>query len=462
MPDFDLVIAGARVLDPETGLDETLNVGLLDGHIAALTMAPLRGERVIEAASLVLSPGFIDIHTHEDFRETQQSGEFRIPRETSACALRSGTTTILGGNCGGSNYPVGNYLETLAAEKLPINCLTLAGNSTLRKLLGLDEYDTASPSQIAAMKDLAGTAMDEGARGISFGLQYAPGTSFAEVLALCEAVREKDKFFAVHMRYDTPSRAVETVEEVIAAARITGAALQISHYAANVYGLAKNGLSNIDITARLIGESGADITADVYPYDTWATGIRSAVFDQGFDDFNFKVTDLEILSGPLAGRYCTQEIYEELRHSPQETSVACHNATPMRDIEAAYRLPFVCLGSDANMTLGADGHKKGHPRAAGSPARFLREFVREKGLFSLMEGIRKLSLLPAQRLGLGRKGRLQEGCDADLCLFDPQTIGDRAAFGVDVCALPPTGIRAVIVGGKLAWEEAPPEVPPRP
>jgi N-acyl-D-amino-acid deacylase len=254
------------------------------------------------------------------------------------------------------------------------------------------------------------------------------------------------------MRHDTPSHAVETVDEVIAAARITGAALQISHYAANVYGTAKNSGSNIDLTARLIEEAGADIRADVYPYDAWATGIRSAVFDNGFDDFNFNVTDLEILSGPLAGQYCTQATFDELRQAPVETAVACHNAIPMRDIEAAYRLPFVCLGSDAAMALSAGGRKKGHPRAAGSPARFLREFVREKKLFPLMEGLAKLTLLPAQRLGLTRKGRLQEGCDADLCLFDPQTITDKAGFGVDICALPPTGIRAVIVGGKIMYE----------
>jgi N-acyl-D-amino-acid deacylase len=452
MADFDLVIAGARVLDPETGRDELLNVGLERGLIAALSTNPLRGKRVLEARGLALAPGFIDIHTHEDFRETQAPNKFRIPRETAACALRSGTTTIVGGNCGGSNYPVGKYLETLEAEGLPITCLTLMGNSTLRKILGLDEYDGASPSQIAAMKDLARSAMDEGARGISFGLQYAPGTSFAEILALCEAVREKDRFFAVHMRYDTPSRAVETVEEVIAAARITGAALQISHYAANVYGRAKNGDSNIEITAGLIEESGADIKADMYPYDTWATGIRSAVFDHGFEDFNFNVTDLEILSGPRAGQYCSREIFEELRHAPVETAVACHHAIPMGDIEAAYRLPFVCLGSDAAIALSADGHRNGHPRAAGSPARFLREFVREKKRFSLMEGIRKLTLIPAQRLGLNRKGRLREGCDGDLCLFDPETIGDRSAYGIDVCALAPQGIRAVVVNGSVAYE----------
>jgi N-acyl-D-amino-acid deacylase len=295
------------------------------------------------------------------------------------------------------------------------------------------------------MTDMALAALDEGAAGVSFGLQYAPGTSFVELLTLATAANEKGKFFAVHMRYDIPSKALEALKEVIAAAEITGAALQISHLAANVYGG-----NNIQAAAKLISESGADISADVSPYDTWATGIRSAVFDKGFGNFNFKVTDLEILSGPLAGQYCTPALFEELRRASQDTSVACHNAIPMGDIEAALKLPFVCLGSDAMVSLGPEGQKKGHPRLAGSPARFLREFVFEKKLFPLTEAIRKLTLIPANRLGLSRKGRIQAGLDADLTLFDPETITDTSGFGVDICARPPLGIKAVILGGKIA------------
>jgi N-acyl-D-amino-acid deacylase len=253
------------------------------------------------------------------------------------------------------------------------------------------------------------------------------------------------------MRHDTPRRALETVEEVAAAARVTGAALQISHYAANVYGASKDGQRNLALTSRLLEDSGIDFGADMYPYDAWATYIKSAVFDNGFDDFNFGVGDLELLSGPRAGQYCTAEVFEELRHAAEDTTVACHNAIPPEDLEAVYRLPFVCPASDALMSIGAGGLRKAHPRAAGSPARFLREFVREKQLFSLMEGLRKLTLLPADRLGLVKKGRIQEGCDADLCLFDPATITDRAGFDMDTCTLPPAGIKAVICGGRVVF-----------
>jgi N-acyl-D-amino-acid deacylase len=406
-----------------------------------------RGRRRIHAQGCVLSPGFIDIHTHED-NLNAEGGDFRFPRKTAACALRTGNTTIVGGNCGYSNYPLGDYLERLEREALPVTCLSLVGNVSLRKTLGLGEYEEASPSHIARMKALALAALDEGAIGVSFGLQYAPGTSFAELIALAGAAAERNKFFAVHMRHDTPAKALEAVREVLAAARISGAALQISHLAANVYGE-----GNIRAAAALIAEAKADIGADVYPYNAWATGIKSAVFDQGFADFNFGVEDLEILSGPRAGERCTREIFAALRAENGDTAVACHNAIPSSDVEEAYKLPFVCVGSDALLSV-EDGVIKAHPRAAGSPARFLREFVREKKLFSLSEGIKKLTLLPALRCGLSRKGRVQEGCDADLCLFDPQTVSDRADFGAGTCALAPAGIKCVIAGGRVAYEGA--------
>ena len=443
---FDCVISGSRVIDPETGRDEILSVGIQEGRIAALSGNELSGSRRINGKGLVLSPGFIDIHIHEDGLDTDTEEAFRLPQRLSESALRTGYTTIVGGNCGSGNYPMGDYLQELGKAKLPINCLSLLGNMNLRTAVGLDNYTEASPFQIARMITLALAALDEGAIGISFGLQYAPGTSFAELIALAGAAAEKNKFIAVHMRHDTPPKAIETVQETIAACRISGAALQISHLAANVYGR-----DNLAEAVRLLAGSGLDFTADVYPYNVWATGLQSAVFDNGFGNFNFGVEDLEILSGPRAGQRCTEESFRELRVAAQDTAVACHNAMPMADVEQAYKLPFVFVASDARLSVDS-GRVKGHPRAVSSPARFLREFVREKKIISLPEGIKKLSLIPAVRCALSRKGRIQEGCDADLCLFDPETITDKADFGPETCALPPTGIKCVIVAGRIMYE----------
>ncbi|MDR2607058.1 MAG: amidohydrolase family protein [Treponema sp.] len=460
---YDIVIAGARVIDPDTGTDEILNAGISGGSIAALSRNSLAGKQEIDGGGLVLAPGFIDLHTHEDTIEggpgplnKPLENRFFFPNVISACAMRTGNTFIMGGNCGYSNYPMGAYLEKLEALNLPINCMSLVGNVTLRQRLGLGDYDRASPMQIAKLKSMAAAALKEGAAGISFGLQYAPGTEFGELLALCSAAAEAGKFFAVHMRYDVPAIALEGVEEVIAAAKITGAGLQISHLASNVYGENTAGENNIKKAALLIDEArkgGADIYADVYPYNVWATSIQSAVFDQGVDEFNFEIEDLELISGEMAGQYCTPELFEKLRNAPEDTMVACHNAMPSEDIEDAYKLEYACVGSDALLTLSGD-HIKGHPRSAGSPARFLKEFVREKKSFPLIEGLRKLTLNPAKRLGLEKKGRVQEGCDADLVLFDFDKIADRASYGIDVCALPSEGIRALIAGGRLVHSGA--------
>ena len=204
-------------------------------------------------------------------------------------------------------------------------------------------------------------------------------------------------------------------------------------------------------TERAIRESGGDISCDMYPCNAWATTLQSAVFDDGFENFNFSVEDVEILTGEHAGEYCTPELYEELRKSPVPVRVACHNAMPMEDVEAAYKLPYCMMGSDGQMRKTPDGHLLGHPRGAGSPARILGEFVREKKLFSLMEGLKKMTSLPAERFGLAGKGKIAEGADADLVLFDPDTIEDMARFGVDVCGIPPKGIYLVIVGGKVSY-----------
>ncbi|MDR1047773.1 MAG: amidohydrolase family protein, partial [Treponema sp.] len=309
---YDMVIAGARVIDPETGTDEILNTGINGGSIAALSRNSLEGKREIDGGGLILAPGFIDLHTHEDTIEGGSGplnkpleNQFFFPNVISACAMRTGNTFIMGGNCGYSNYPMGAYLQKLEALSLPINCMSLVGNVSLRQRLGLGDYDRASPAQIVKLKNMAAAAMKEGAAGISFGLQYAPGTEFGELVALCSAAAEAGKFFAVHMRYDVPTIALEGVEEVLAAAKITGAALQISHLASNVYGKNTAGENNIKKAALLIDEArkgGADIYVDVYPYNVWATSIQSAVFDQGVDEFNFGIEDLELISGEMAGR----------------------------------------------------------------------------------------------------------------------------------------------------------------
>ncbi|WP_343208343.1 amidohydrolase family protein [Anaerolentibacter hominis] len=443
--EFDVVIRGGRVIDPETGLDGVRNVGITGAVISAVTEAPLCGRIVLDAAGLVVSPGFIDIHTHEDTLNHSGAGS-ALPIHTSAAALKTGNTTIVTGNCGLSSLPVSDYSKALREADLPIHCPFLVGNVALRYAVGLDNYTPASPDQIVQMVGLAEEAFRQGAIGISFGLQYAPGTSEDELTALCQAAADADKFMAVHMRYDYPEKAEETLVEIISAAERTGVKTEISHLAANIYGE-----GNIRRAAELIGQSTADIMCDVYPYNAWGTSLQSAVFDEGFQNFNFNVEDLEIVSGEYAGTYCTAELFDKLRKEPEEIRVVCHNAMPIQDVEAAYCLPFVSVGSDGQMQY-ENGEYHGHPRGSSSPVKFLAEFVRDKNLMPLAEGIRKLTYLPALRCGFDRKGRIQAGMDADITIFDYDKLKVNAAFGTNVCNLPPDGIRYVLTDGTIAYQ----------
>ncbi len=439
----DLAVIGARVVDPESGTDEILNIGIHQGKIHTVTPNSINAQEYIDGTSCVATPAFLDIHTHEDILLGDGKGG-AFPIHTSTAAAKGGNALIVTGNCGMSNLPMGSYLKELEAKNLPTACLSLLGNIPLRTAVGLNHYENADDNQIAKMVKIARTALSEGAIGISAGLQYAPGTSTKEFTELCKVAAEYGKFMAVHMRYDYPEKAVESVEEVLYAAKESGCPIQISHLCANVYG---KGM--IDRTNELIKASGADITADVYPYNAWSTTIQSAVFDDGFDCFNFTANDLEILTGPLAGKFCNEELFEELRKAPQDVSVACHNATPMEDIEKAYCLDYAMLGSDGVLNKDENGHFQGHPRASGSAIKFLEEFVLSKKIMTFSEGIKKLTLLPANRLGLSDYGRIKEGLPARLLLLNLSEIKNMSKFGEDVCALPPRGIKCSIMGNTV-------------
>ncbi len=446
---MDLVIQNGLVIDPETHLQQKMNIGIKNGRIAQLSQEKLQGNQVIEATGLIVAPGFIDLHVHEDVLFPTE-GEKILPWETAKALLHTGVTTMVGGNCGFSAFPIKQQLETVKQAYLPLNYYTLIGYITLRYLFEIDLYEQASAEQVSQLKFMVDGALSQGALGVSFGLQYAPGIATREVIAIAEVVKRHDKFIAVHLRYDYPQKALLAVQEMIRVAELTGVKIQISHLAANVYGA--DNLKQVLTLIEACNQQRMDIKADMYPYDAWATSIKSAVFDEGVDNFNFTWRDIEILTGPYAEQRCTAELFSQLREQKEDTSLVCHQDIPSGYLELELCHPLVCLGSDGQIRKGNNGNLQGHPRSAGSPARLIGQYVREKKLLSLEEAISKLTLKPAERLNLPNKGRIQQGKDADIAIFDFAEIREQSCYGDNICALPACGIAYVLVGGEVAYQ----------
>jgi N-acyl-D-amino-acid deacylase len=454
MNSFDTVIENGRVLDCETRTDGILNIGISDGRIAAVTAQKINGRRCIDASNLVVSAGFIDIHTHEDdsFTSMQSRDDISLsPTETAKSALACGVTSIVGGNCGHSSFPMGAHVGVIAGRPLPCNYGTLVGYGTVRRRFLGGERSVPDASEARRIGEALAESLARGALGISFGLQYCPDIRREEILAAAKIASHRNRFLAFHLRYDYPARAQAAFDEVAAAAR-AGVAVQISHLAANIYG---NGhLERALAAMEKLQAEGADITADVYPYDAWGTGIKSEVFSRGWRRrYAFSYEDIEVVGGEHAGRRCTPGLFAALRRRREDTFVVCHGAVPDTDLRTALESSLVMVASDGSLSRDADtGALVGHPRGAGSAPRLLGRLVRERRWLSLPEALGKLTLLPARRLGLAAKGRCQVGKDADLTIFDPESIIDTSRFGAAVCAAPPRGVAYVLIGGEIAWQ----------
>ncbi len=446
---FDLTITNGRVIDPETGTDDFLNVGVKNGKIAAISREELKGKQVVDALGCIVAPGFIDIHCHED-----SGGINSAPIETAKTLMRAGVTTMVGGNCGGSPYPIGSYLARVNEIRLPINYVMLAGYNSLREQLGIDKYRAATDFELEQLKKMADSALQEGAVGISLGLQYAPGVSTKEAIEMGKIVAQHNGFIAVHLRYDYPRSALEGLKEMGKVAAKSKVRVQISHIAANIYKMHQN-KRNIQEALNLIerwSEQGLKVKADTYPYNAWGGSVKSTIFDENYyREYTFTYEDCEILAGPLSGQRLSEELFNQLRKQERDTKVACHNAMPMEDVKEALKHPFVCVGSDGSVSFDvATGKYSGHPRCAGTTAKFL-QMVREEGLVDLVTAIRKLTFDPAVMINLPSKGRLQEEKDADITVFNFDTISDQSRFGNNVCVLPSEGICHVIYAGKVVY-----------
>jgi N-acyl-D-amino-acid deacylase len=415
--------------------------------------------RVIDARGMVVAPGFIDAHNHSDRGFTADP--------SAASQVSQGITTVVIGQDGGSAFPVGEYLAKLDNNPIALNVLTFVGHATLRsRVMGDDTNRHATPAEIEKMRQMVEQAMREGAIGLSTGLEYETGkpASTEEVITLASAASAFGGLYISHIR-DEADKTFEALNEAIRIGREARLPVQISHIklgSVAVWGRAKEAVALIN-KARA---SGLDVTADCYPYDAWSSTIRVLIPSGRHDDPVDVARGLADVGGPANITIIScrahpdyefknmEEISRREGITPVElymkivrdggASVVCHSMKD-EDISTFYRQPWVMVSSD-----GGIGSR--HPRGAGTYPRVLGRYVRELHWLTLPEAIRKMTSLPAQRFKLKDRGLIRTGFKADLVVFDPSQIIDRATF--EQPELTAEGVKRVFVNGTEVWTDA--------
>jgi len=308
--------------------------------------------------------------------------------------------------------------------------------------LDIGRYVAATKEQQEQMREMLRAELAEGAWGISFGLEYHPGISYEEMLYAADASDDPNHFLCAHYRDECRDDLV-AIEEMIQFAKDIKQKFQISHLSScSAFGCMKEALECIN---KAMDEN-PRLNFDTYPYNAASTRIGTSVFDDGcFEAWKKTYSDIMLAGEPYVGVYCTKEIFEDARKNYPDTLAILfiYNEEEIRD---AIINEKGMVASDGLITLG-----KGHPRAAGTFPRVLGKYVREDKALSLIDALRKMTLMPADRIGLYKKGRLEEGCDADITIFDPETIIDKADF---MHIERPEGIEYVIIGGEVAVKQS--------
>ena len=428
---YDLVIANGRVMDPASGLDAVRHVGITGGRIAAVSETPLRGSRVIDAKDHVVAPGFIDLHEHG---QTEESYRMMVrDGVTSALELEVGTGDIAkfyGDRAGGQIVNYGASIGHIAARMK-----VFRDPSTNSFPVGVGGSGKATEAQIAAMEAILRKGLAEGAVAVGLGSAYTPGASMDEIRRMFKVAADANASAHIHMRSGVPG-----LDSTIAAAKAVGAKLHIVHV---------NSSGDTDLTAFLARikaarDAGQDVTTEAYPYGAGMTSIQSALFDnwQTWPDARFAQHQLV-----STGERLTRKTFEEARR--KGGTVIIHGRSEAQTREAIVS-PLTMIASDGFIENG-----RGHPRTSGTYAKVLGKYVRDENALPLMDALRKMTIEPARRLearvpAMARKGRIAVGADADLTVFDPATVIDRATY--EDGTIPSAGIPFVIVGGRVVVE----------
>lgn len=431
---YDLVLAGGRVIDPETNLDAVRWVGINGGTVRAVSAKPLQGKTTIDVKGLVVAPGFIDLHEHgQDFEAYTFQARDGV---TSSLELEIGTADVAAWYAERAGKAAINHGVSIGHVPVRMKVFGDSGD-----FLPADKgaYTAATEENISQMKQLMERGLKQGAVSAGFGMTYTPASTRWEILEMFRVVARFKASCHVHLRAASSVSQAEPedgLEEALAASAVTGAPLHVVH-------INSSSTSHAPHMLQIIAEArarGMDVTTEMYPYVAGSTRIESAIFDSWQ---NRPPEDYQRMLWVATGERLTKESFQKYR---KQTGVVIMFSNTEEMIDYSVKNPLPMFASDGF------GFQTGnsHPRSAGTYSRILGVYVREKKLISLNDAIKRMTLMPAQRLearvpAMKKKGRVQAGSDADITVFDPATVKDRSTY--EKGKVPSQGIQYVLVGG---------------
>ncbi len=440
---YDIAILNGRVMDPESGLDAVRNVGIRAGKIATISTGPLTATSTIDAKSLIVAPGFIDLHEHgQEPRNYEYQARDGV---TTSLELELGTHDVAGWYAAREGKSIINFGVSIGHIRVRMNVM---GDPMGGMLPTADAADRAAmPAELSQIAAGMEKGFREGALAEGMGVNYTRGATHWEIIEMFKIAANYQASVHVHLRYgglQEPNTGLAALEEVLAATAATGAPLHVVHITS----------IGLKYTPQLIAmikgaqQRGLDVTTECYPYTAGSTELQSAIFDPGWQE-NMGITYKDV-QWTATGERLTAETFDKYR---KQGGIVVIHSIPEEAARTAVADPIVMIASDGMPITGA----KVHPRGQATFSRVLGHYVREEKALDLMTALRKMTLMPAQRLEkrapiFKNKGRIREGADADITIFDPARVIDKATF--DEPLQYSEGIPFVLVNGVVVVRDS--------
>jgi dihydroorotase len=414
---YDIVISNGHVMDPESGLDAVRNVGITAGKIRAISTEPLKG-KTLDAKNLVVAPGFIDLHEHgQEPRNYQFQAHDGV---TTSLELEAGTDDVDSWYAAREGKSLINFGVSIGHIPVRMKVMHDPGHFLPS---GDAAHREATPQELAEIDADMRRGLQRGALAVGMGINYTAAATHDEIVDIFRIAAENHASVHVHLRHaglQEPTTGLVGIEEVIAAAAVTGAPLHVVH-------ITSMGLKNTpQLIAMVRGaqRQGLDVTTECYPYTAGSTSLESAIFDPGWQER--QGITYKDLQWSATGERLTAETFDKYRKQGGNVVIF---SIPEAAVRTAIADPIVMIASDGIPSVGP----KVHPRGQGTYSRVLGHYVREEKVVDLMTALRKMTLMPAQRLenhapAFKKKGRIRVGADADITVFDPGRVIDKATF----------------------------------